>query len=100
MPITKATGYRDSNGVIHATAEEAQKAELSSLLKPILGRVWDLQTAGGVDNGVQYLSSLADELLNASDILITILTTGPRSRPTSRKRAGTTNPKRATRAQA
>lgn len=93
--MTTVKAYKDSNGVLHETVEGWQLAEMQTILKPVLARVWDSQTAGGADNGVQNLHNLSSELIAIRDILLNLLTTGPRSRPSTRKRPGTTSPKRA-----
>ena len=98
MPITKATGYKASDGVVYATVEDAQVSEMKAVLKPMAERVFS------DDSASIQLDHMAKELLANRDLLIAILTTGPRSRPGRRKAAGTTAPrraaKRATQAQA
>lgn len=89
--ITKTKGYLDSNGVIHATVEEAQGAEMVALLGPMLER------AKEGSNGTLRVELLTGELLAQSEALLAILTIGPTSRPKARKAKGTTNPKRAAR---
>lgn len=84
MPIIKTQGYKASDGVVYATYEEAQHAELLRLFTP--------------DKGVEITPEICVEwVLNNQINLIEWLTGGPRSRPSTRKRAGTTNPKRAVR---
>ncbi len=74
-------------------------AEMKATLKPMVARVTDSVDLSE-DNGAPFLHRLAQELVAGSDILLNILTTGPRSRPKARKVAGTTSPRRATRAKA
>jgi hypothetical protein len=88
MAITKAVGFKASDGVVYATIEEAQKAELEKLLNPMTERCF-------ATGGVFCTRTLAGELLTNADAILSILTTGPRTRPKARKAAGTTNPKRA-----
>lgn len=91
MPITKTKGYLDSTGVMHATVEGAQFAEMRALFAVLNG-------SGSVDDKV--IKDIVADLLQPNHVarLLSILTTGPRSRPKARKAAGTTSPKRALRA--
>lgn len=88
MPITRKVeaSFYDSTGQRHASIEEAQLAELQHLLSDF---------ASVTDPHVHR--EIALFIQRQSDTLLAILTTGPRSRPATRKRAGTTNPRRATR---
>jgi len=89
MPITRKLepSFYDSAGVRHATNQDAQRAELLRILQPSVGH-----------NGFENVGESAVQavLENATDI-VSILTTGPRSRPKARKAPGTTAPKRAAR---
>ncbi len=85
MP-TKTTGYL-ANGVLYATLAQAQVAEMLAVLK---------QTDGSGDMTDAMLERMAVDLVNGQrDALLAILTTGPTSRPGARRKAGTSNPKRA-----
>lgn len=84
MPITKSTGYLDSQGVMHASIEAAQVAELQHLLSDFMS----IQ-----DEPMRH--EIALFIQRNREPLLAILTTGPRSRPRARKAAGTTNPRRA-----
>lgn len=86
MPITKTTGFKDSAGVVHATVEEAKAHELMAL-----ARRSDCCKEAPVEDMASFIMDNADDIL-------AILTTGPTSRPSTRKRAGTTSPKRAVKA--
>lgn len=80
--------WPDSNGVLHPTIESWRIAEMLALLHTTDG-------SGAIDE--KALETMAIDLAgNQAESLLAILTTGPRSRPAARKRAGTTNPKRAT----
>jgi hypothetical protein len=74
--------YPDSTGALHRTVEEWQAAELLHLAE---------------EGGSQHADLFANLVLNHADKVLAILTTGPRSRPSRRKVAGTTNPKKAAR---
>lgn len=87
MPITKTTGYADSNGTVHCSLALAQKAELLMLLKTTDG-------SGRMPDG-PGLDEMAADLIAHKDDLLAILTTGPRTRAKARKAPGTTNPRRA-----
>jgi hypothetical protein len=80
MAITKAVGFKASDGVVYATVEEAQRAELEVLFQA---------------NDPWQTEEVAKAIVQHSDAVLAILTTGPRTRPKARKAAGTTNPKRA-----
>jgi hypothetical protein len=87
--ITKQTGYASSDGVLHATVEEAQEAEMLRVLN---------QTNGSAGLDPKVLEMLAADLVGTQfEALLDILTTSPRSRPKARKSAGTTSPRRAAR---
>lgn len=86
MPIKKTVGYASSDGVVHATVEGAQKAELIKLFSP---------EGQGPSDSVWNAERLAEHALANVDKLVDVLTTGPKSRPKARKAVGTTAPKRA-----
>lgn len=89
MPIKKATAFTASDGSMHATVEEAQRHELRAFLNTVDG-------TAGVDE--KWLDAIASDLVDQRDAILDILTTGPRSRPSTRKQKGTTMPKRAAKA--
>jgi len=65
--IEATRGYKSSDGVVHGTIEEAQKAELTLLFPPI-------------PTGEQYAAeSIARVLLEQADVIIAVLR--PKSRP-------------------
>lgn len=90
MPIAKTTGYRDSAGELHATVEEAQRAELIALLNTVDGTGLFVK-----DDADKAIALMAEDLVKHRDELLTILTLTPTSRPKARKSAGTSNPRRA-----
>lgn len=71
--ITKINAYKTSDGAAHPTLEDAQKAELYSLLVTC-----------------NDITDLAAHLLASKDRLLDILTTTPDSRPKARKVNGGT----------
>lgn len=83
--ITKTTGYKASDGQVYATVEEAQRAELEAIIDPVLAN----------NDNVHQPRAIINTLFERADDIVAILTTGPRSRPKTRKAAGTTAPKRA-----
>lgn len=93
MPSNPSTlapvkAWPDRNGTLHRSIEGWRVAELRALLAETDG-------SSGIDT--KWLDMLAADLANGQyDALVAILTTGPRSRPKTRKQAGTTDPKRAT----
>lgn len=101
MAITKTAGYASSDGVVHASLFEAQCAEMLALLKTIdgTGMIYPAPGSSLEVNATPeaIFERIADDLVNHSDAILAILTTGPRSRPKARKAGGTTNPKRAAR---
>lgn len=88
MPITKTTGYKASDGQVYATVEEAQRAEVRSLLVHYTDIIGSNVSHGGDESIIKWV-------FDHSALLLEILTTGPRSRPSTRKKAGTTAPRRA-----
>jgi hypothetical protein len=86
MAITKAVGFKASDGVVYATVEEAQAAEL----RAIFGHSNIVRNEDMSDSDV-----FAQAVLKNVDAVLAALTIGPRTRPKARKAAGTTNPKRA-----
>lgn len=88
MPITKTTGFIASDGVVYPEYEKAVRAELLKLFTPCAGAELTPEIC-------------VDWVLNNKNNVVEWLTTTPTSRLGARKRAGTTNPKRAaTKAQA
>lgn len=85
MPILKKVpAYQDGDGVLHTTIAAWQRAELIRLLSGAIG-----------NSLVEAAVSTVDLILAHPQDVVSILTTGPTSRPSARKRAGTTSPKRA-----
>lgn len=84
--IEKATAFKDSNGCIYPTLEEAQRAEISSIL-----------------SGDETLSDIARQtyahcaavIVANQEKVIDILTTSESSRPKARKVNGGTKPRKA-----
>ena len=98
MSIQAAKGYRTSDGVLHATVEEAQRAEIDGLLRPVLRGAIERELAVDRDVAALFLSgALTESLLANAERVVGALTIGPRSRPKARKAAGTTKPVRAAR---
>lgn len=87
MPINKATGYVDSSGAMHASIEEAQLAELKHTLGDF----------ASVSEDEAMREEIAIFIQRRADAILAILTTGPRSRPRTRRAAATSNPRRAAR---
>ena len=69
--ITKTTGYQSTDGVFHATIEEAQEAELICLFKDIGAIEWPID-------------EISRHIIERSDAIIDILTMTPKSRPKAR----------------
>lgn len=89
MPITKTTGYKASDGQtdrFYATVEEAVEAEVKRIMINVFGSAPTLSDA---------VVTATEGIIEHADELIAALTTGPRSRPSTRKKAGTTAPRRA-----
>lgn len=84
MPIIATRAYKASNGVVYASIEEAQKAELERLFE---------KESDGAPTYVSW--EIAEKLLKEAETVLAILTTGPRARPKARKSPGTSNPKQA-----
>ena len=83
--------WLDSAGGLHRTVEEWQAAELKQL--------WARCFAGNTEFVTNtHQEMFATICLEQQQEMAAILTTGPASRPSARKKAGTTNPRRATRA--
>lgn len=77
--------WPDSAGGLHKTVEEWRQVELELLLQPSVGF-----------NGLPEMhKSAAQAIIDNTDAILAILTTGPTSRPGARKKAGTTQPRRA-----
>lgn len=87
MPIQKTVGYKASDGMVYATVEGAQRAELVKLFTS--------PQSQNQNDSVWSAEGVTDHVLENVDKLLEVLTTGPRSRPRARKAAGTTAPKRA-----
>lgn len=84
----KVEAWQDSQGTLHSTIEDWKRVELGFLISPMLERVEALPRGDKPDQ-------LGAELLAQQDALLSVLTTGPRSRPGARKKPGTTSPRRA-----
>lgn len=82
--------WPDRDGTLHATIEEWQAHEMRTQIK--------LSNGASLMNDEQ-IARLAADLIDGRDAVIAILTTGPKSRPGARKKAGTTQPKRAVKGQ-
>lgn len=83
MP-TKTPAWASKDGMLFATAEQASRRDLFVVLTEISGM------------NSESASAVIDTLMANSDTIMEALTTTSSSRPAARKRAGTTNPKRAT----
>lgn len=100
MAIRKSTAFTASDGSLCATLEEAQRHELAIIaldhLKSNRGHEEVTETAKDIERNQAI--EFAHLVFDNADVILDILTTGPRSRPAARKSKGTTNPKRAAKA--
>lgn len=88
MPISKIQAYAASDGRI-GTLAEVQRWELELALFPATG----LQELPPDLPALQ--ADIVNRVLSASDHIVEVLTTGPRSRPKARRQPGTTQPRQA-----
>lgn len=88
MAIKRTTAYEASDGTVHGSVEEAQQHEVAKLVNSL---EWE-------ESAQTFYPNIATLILRNRDTLLDILTTGPRSRPAARKKAGTTAPRRAVKA--
>lgn len=88
MAIKRTTAFVASDGTLFSTIEEVRKRELQ-----LLALTHKEKTGCDVTDGGSHL--LVSWIVENADAILDILTTGPRSRPAARKKAGTTAPKRA-----
>jgi hypothetical protein len=78
----------------YGTLEEVRGWELEKLLVPMLERC--VVTSEPTPNGHEQIAEqLSKELASQSEAVLEVLTIGPRSRPSTRKVAGTRAPKKA-----
>lgn len=97
MAIRKVTAFEASDGSPCKTLEEAQRHELA-LVWMAHATLADDATEVEKDRERKLAVDFAHLVQGNADAVLEILTTGPRSRPSTRARKGTTNPKRAAKA--
>lgn len=77
--ITKVSAYQSSDGTAHSSLEEAQRAELKTLLKE----------EAGFEEGLA-LADVVQAIISNAETIVDILTTTPTSKPKARKVNGGT----------
>ena len=84
--IKRTQSYQTSDGAVHGTLEEAQRHELHAIVEE--------QVKLMADGSSDLSDALTRHLLANATLIIDILTTGPRSRPTRRLANGAKPPTR------
>lgn len=88
--IQKTQSFTSSDGAVHLTLAEAQKAEVRIILNEVLA-------PGSTDEPcVQCMPAFASAIVDAQDRILDVLTTRPSSRPKQRKVNGFVARKRTT----
>lgn len=83
--ITKTLGYKSSDGTIHGSLVECQKAELSVIFRGANPNTPDSEFD---------IDRITQTIIDQKDQIIDILTTGPRSKPKARKINGASRAKK------